>query len=68
MIFKNVQQNTVCLELLNDNRLLKIIDTLLKGNIKDESLIESIKEMGTILEQNMKILSSFEKYARELAS
>ena len=35
MIFKNVEQHQVCLELLIDGKLLKIIDTLLKGNIKD---------------------------------
>ena len=35
MIFKNIQDNHVCLELMIDNRLLKIIDTILKGNIKD---------------------------------
>lgn len=39
MIFKNIQENSICLELLIDNKLLKIIDTLLKGNIKDEALI-----------------------------
>ena len=35
MIFKNIQQNHSCLELMIDNRLLKIIDNLLKGSIKD---------------------------------
>ena len=32
-----------------DSRLLKIIDTLLKGNIKDEELIEMIKDIGAVL-------------------
>ena len=32
-----------------DNKLLKIIDTILKGNIKDEELITSIKDIGAIL-------------------
>ncbi len=35
MIFKNIEENTSCLELMIDNRLLKIIDTILKGNVKD---------------------------------
>lgn len=35
MIFKNIQDSSSCLELMIDNRLLKIIDTILKGNIKD---------------------------------
>lgn len=36
MIFKNIENNHGCLELMMDNKLLKIIDTILKGNIKDE--------------------------------
>jgi len=32
-----------------DNKLLKIIDTILKGNIKDEELINSLKDTGAIL-------------------
>ena len=32
-----------------DSRLLKIIDTLLKGNIKDEELIDMIKDIGAVL-------------------
>lgn len=32
-----------------DNKLLKIIDTLLKGNIKDQVLIDQIKHIGTVL-------------------
>lgn len=36
LIFKNLENNQACLELLIDARLLKIIETLLKGNIKNE--------------------------------
>lgn len=68
MIFKNVEGNQTCLELLIDGKLLKIIDTLLKGNIKDEALIESIKSTGSNLENNIRILSNFDKYAREINS
>jgi len=64
MIFKNIQENHTCLELMIDNRLLKIIDTILKGNIKDEELINSIKDIGVILESNIRVLSSFEKYIK----
>lgn len=35
MIFKNIEHNHSCLELMMDNKLLKIIDTILKGNLKD---------------------------------
>lgn len=68
MIFKNIQNNHGCLELMMDNKLLKIIDTILKGNIKDEELISSIKEIGAILESNIRVLSSFDKYIKELNS
>ncbi len=49
MIFKNIEKDHGCLELMMDNKLLKIIDTILKGNIKDEDLITSIKDIGVIL-------------------
>lgn len=53
-----------------DNGLIKVVDLLLKGNLKDNDLIEDIKYIGEILEKNMKILTykyilyyrSFEKY------
>ena len=38
-IFKNIENNHQCLELMMDNKLLKIVDTLLKGNIKDLELV-----------------------------
>ena len=68
MIFKNIQESSPCLELMIDNRLLKVIDTILKGNIKDEDLITDIRDMGTILENNIRVLSSFDKYAKEVNS
>jgi V-type H+-transporting ATPase subunit H len=48
-IFKNLQQNPDCLELMMDVGLLKLIDTLLKGNIKDKEVIEDIKEVAATL-------------------
>ena len=68
MIFKNIEENQGCLELMIDHRLLKIIDTILKGNIKDEDLINDIKDIGSILESNIRVLSSFDKYVKELNS
>jgi V-type H+-transporting ATPase subunit H len=40
-----------------DNGVLKISDTLLKGNIKDAEVIEDIKSVAETLEQNSKILT-----------
>lgn len=65
-IFKNLQNNHNCLELMMDVGLLKIIDTLLKGNIKDPEIVNNIKEIAETLEQNIRILSSFQKYVKEI--
>ena len=45
-----------------------LIDTILKGNLKDEELINSIKDIGAILESNIRVLSSFDKYVKELTA
>lgn len=68
MIFKNIEKDHTCLELMMDNKLLKIIDTILKGNLKDEELIASIKDIGATLESNIRVLSSFDKYVKEINS
>ena len=43
-----------------------MIDNLSKTNIKDEDLKNDMESVGEILEKNIKILSSFEKYVKEL--
>lgn len=40
-----------------DNGLIKVVDLLLKGTLKDLDLIDDIKYVGEILEKNMKILT-----------
>ena len=40
-----------------DNGLIKIIDLLLKGNLKDLDVIDDIKYVGEILEKNINILT-----------
>ncbi|CAD8194181.1 unnamed protein product [Paramecium octaurelia] len=65
--FRNlVDASPQCIELMVDNGLIKVVDLLLKGNLKDQDLIDDIKYVGEILEKNMKILTSFEKYVKEL--
>ncbi|CAD8111966.1 unnamed protein product [Paramecium primaurelia] len=65
--FRNlVDISPQCIELMVDNGLIKVVDLLLKGNLKDQDLIDDIKYVGEILEKNMKILTSFEKYVKEL--
>lgn len=40
-----------------DCNLIKVIDTLLKGNIKDAQTLDDLKYVGEIMEQNLKILT-----------
>lgn len=40
-----------------DNGLVKVIDLLLKGNLKDQDVIDDTIYVGDILEKNMKILT-----------
>jgi len=50
------------IEVMVDNNFLKIIDIQLKGNIKDKEVLADLVYVGEILEKNIKILTSFEKY------
>ena len=38
----------------------------MKTNIKDENLKEDLEKVGETLEKNLIILTSFEKYAKEI--
>jgi len=49
-----------------DNHLLSHIELYLKTNIKDENLKEDLEKIGEVLEKNLIILTSFEKYVKEL--
>ena len=40
-----------------DNDLLRVCETLLKGNIKEKEVLDDISYMGEILEKNIKILT-----------
>jgi len=44
-------------EIMVDNNLLKVVDLLLKGNLKDQDVIDDIKYIGEVLEKNIKILT-----------
>jgi V-type H+-transporting ATPase subunit H len=49
-----------------DNNLLKVVDNELRKNIKDEQLKDNLEKLAEILERNYRILSSFEKYNKEI--
>lgn len=67
-LFRNLSEYEVAVEVMVDNGLLKVVDVLLRGSIKDTELKEDLEYLGQLLEKNIKILTSFEKYIKELNS
>ena len=65
-IFKNIARWPKCIELMNDNDLIKNIENELKKNIKDEGLRTNLEFLNDELEKNYRIASSYEKYKKEL--
>jgi len=65
-IFKNISRWQRCVELMNDNDLLKVVENELKKNIKEEGLRINLESINDDLERNYKISSSYEKYLKEL--
>ncbi|KAL4470236.1 hypothetical protein ABPG74_011847 [Tetrahymena malaccensis] len=60
------EKSQQCIEVMVDCDLLKLCETLLKGNIKDKEVVDDVTFLGEILEKNIKILTSFEKYIKEI--
>ncbi len=50
-----------------DNNLKKVVENEQRKNIKDPQLREHLEALEDILERNYRILSSFEKYNKEIA-
>ncbi|KRX04842.1 Armadillo-type fold [Pseudocohnilembus persalinus] len=66
--FRNLCGNKDAIELMVDAQLIRFVEIQLKGNIKDQEVIEDLQHVGEVLEANLKILSSFEKYQKEIHS
>jgi len=64
--FKNLSESDQAIELMVEGGLLKVTDILAKSLIKEEEVKKDIEVIGAILEKNLKILTSFEKYQKEL--
>lgn len=61
--FKNlVDSAPKTIELMVEAGIIRIIDVVMKTNIKDADLEEDITFVGSVVEKNMKIFTSFEKY------
>lgn len=66
--FRNLCRDSTCIEILIDHGLLKVTDNILKMVLKDTETIDDIKFVGQTLEKNLKVLTSFEKFAKEINS
>ena len=51
-----------------DHNVYKLCEIQLKSNIKDEDIVENLTKLQETLEANERILSSFEKYEKEILS
>ena len=66
-LLKNLcEQSNATVEIMVENKLLREIDAIAKRVIKDEDVKAYIEQVATIMEQSIKILSSYEKYIAEL--
>ena len=54
------------IEIMVEEKLLDIIDVLSRKVLKDEDVIDLIKSLGDVLQKNVKILSTYEKWLLEL--
>jgi V-type H+-transporting ATPase subunit H len=53
-------------ELMVENRLINEIDVISRRVIKDPDVADLVRSMGDLLQKSMKILSTYEKYLKEL--
>jgi V-type H+-transporting ATPase subunit H len=67
-IFRNLSKWDDCVELMVDNNLLKVVDNELRKNFKDEVLRDNLEYLAEVLERNYRILSSYEKYNKEIST
>lgn len=65
-VFRNLAKWDECVELMVDNNLLKVVDNELRKNFKDEVLRDNLEFLAELLERNYRILSSYEKYSKEI--
>ena len=61
-ILRNLCDTTpLAIEIMIEEKLLDVIDTLSRKVLKDQDVIDLIKSVGDILQKNVKILSTYEK-------
>lgn len=65
-LFKNISGWSDCVELMVDHNLTKVVESEMRKNLKDKDLKENLYYLSEVLEANYKILSSYEKYVKEI--
>ena len=66
-ILKNLCDfSSLTIEIMVEEKLLDVIDALSRKVLKDDDVKELIKTMGDVLQKNIKILSTYEKWMHEL--
>lgn len=65
-LFRNLSRWEECVALMIDNSLLQFLTIELKKDVKGEKTKENINYLIDILEKNYKIVSSWEKYIKEI--
>ena len=63
---KNLTNNEDAVEVMVDKHLLNTIDNISRRVIKDQDVVELVKDMGDIMESSIKVLSTYEKWLKEL--
>jgi len=66
--FRNLSNSAEALELMVDNGLIKVTSNILKSIIKDKETKDDVEFIDSVLEKNLKVLTSFEKYCKEVNS
>lgn len=65
-ILANLCHDTDCIQLFLESNISQLIVLEHKKNLKDPELIENLRLIEDVLDKNLKIVSSFEKYIAEL--
>mmetsp|Transcript_14131 Transcript_14131/g.26568 ORF Transcript_14131/g.26568 Transcript_14131/m.26568 type:complete len:459 (-) Transcript_14131:39-1415(-) len=66
-MFKNLSDtNEDAITLMVEHKLLEVVDSISKRVVKDQEVVELLREVGDVLQSSIKLLSSYEKYLNEL--
>eukprot|EP00357_Protocruzia_adherens_P012443 CAMPEP_0115038154 /NCGR_PEP_ID=MMETSP0216-20121206/43237_1 /TAXON_ID=223996 /ORGANISM="Protocruzia adherens, Strain Boccale" /LENGTH=442 /DNA_ID=CAMNT_0002418495 /DNA_START=29 /DNA_END=1356 /DNA_ORIENTATION=+ len=64
----NLANSPQAIENMIEAGLQKELDALMKRNYKDKDIVDDLENMGEVIEKNFRVLSSFDRYIKELNS